>query len=282
MNKVRTKKALVSYLDHARKQGLSIGFVPTMGCLHAGHLSLVRRARKENDIVVVSIFVNPLQFGKNEDFTQYPRVEKQDAALCKKAGVDIVYLPDQKTFYGEHFYTTVHVSHITNTLCGAVREGHFDGVATVVLKLFQQIQPTRAYFGQKDYQQVIVIKQLVRDLDCDVKICVCPIVRESDGLALSSRNTYLSGQERVNATCIYRALKETRGMVRDGQAKVAQIKRKMRSLLSAHVDKIDYLEIVDAETLANVSVLQGHIVVLVAVYVGTTRLIDNLVMRVTK
>ena len=256
----------------------SVGFVPTMGYLHEGHLSLVRRAKAENDIAAVSIFVNPTQFLPHEDFQTYPRNEAQDLALLQKESVDLVFLPEIKDIYAEGNCTFVNVEGIADVLEGASRPGHFRGVATVVAKLFNLMEPTRAYFGQKDAQQLAVIKRMVSDLYMPLKIVGCPTVRETDGLALSSRNRYLSPQQRKDATCIYRSLKIAREMIEAGETNPKTIAVRMRKIISSakSLTGIDYISIVKADTLEDIRIIKGRVLMAVAVRFGSTRLIDNL------
>ncbi len=266
------------FTDTARKEGKTVGFVPTMGYLHEGHLSLVRCARKENDVVVVSIFVNPTQFGPNEDFKDYPRDIKRDMALLEKENVDAVFLPDTEEMYPEKPLTTVHVNKLTEYLCGAKREGHFDGVCLVVAKLFNIVNPHRAYFGKKDYQQYRVIERMVKDLNFDVEIVPCPIVREKDGLAMSSRNVYLSDRERKDAVCLYQSLKLADRLIKNGERDASVIVEKMKAFISGFesVKKIDYIDVVDKYTLQPVFRIKGRELIALAVYVGKARLIDNM------
>jgi pantoate--beta-alanine ligase len=260
----------------ARQRGLVVGLVATMGALHAGHVSLLRAARKECGFVAASIFVNPTQFGPNEDYTRYPRPIEKDLAICGSEGVDLVFAPEPATMYPPGFCTFVEVLGLQDPLCGASRPGHFRGVATVVLKLFQIVQPDLAYFGQKDAQQVRIIEQLVRDLNVPVRIQVCPIVREPDGLALSSRNQYLSQEDRKKATVLYRALQETRWLIERGERDPAIVRRALAAPIETTPGaSLDYAEVVDAETLRPMERLQGTILLAVAVHFGKTRLIDN-------
>jgi pantoate--beta-alanine ligase len=265
------------------KHGKTIGFVPTMGVLHKGHLSLVRRARQENDITVVSIFVNPIQFGPSEDFEKYPRDLEGDTEKLDKEKVDIIFIPEISSMYPERFLTNVEVGKISERLCGAFRPGHFRGVATVVAKLLNIVKPTRAYFGQKDYQQGIIIRQLVRDLDMDVDIVVCPTVREPDGLAMSSRNAYLDRAQREAATVIYRSLREASELIRSGIIDGEYIKNFLRDRLLKEptVSQIDYAGVYKPETLDELSTIEGNALLAVAVRIGSTRLIDNMLVTTT-
>jgi pantoate--beta-alanine ligase len=247
-----------------------------MGALHAGHVSLIRAARRECGFVVVSIFVNPTQFGPNEDFARYPRPFEKDLATCAAEGVDLVFAPDVATLYPQYFRTFVEVRELQDPLCGASRPGHFSGVATVVLKLLNIVQPDVAYFGQKDAQQARIIQQLVRDLEVPVQVRVCPIVREPDGLALSSRNQYLDAEQRGNATVLHRALEAARAMVAQGERNSVVVRNALKAPIEAIPGAaLDYAAVVDADSLRPVEKLQGKILLAVAVRFGPTRLIDN-------
>ncbi|WP_457568100.1 pantoate--beta-alanine ligase [Desulfurobacterium sp.] len=280
MKKVRTVKEMKGLATAFKRAGKSVGFVPTMGYLHEGHLSLAKRARKENDIVVMSIFVNPTQFGPGEDFEKYPRDEKRDSTLAEREGVDILFLPSVDELYPKPFRTYVSVEEITDKLCGAKRPGHFRGVTTIVTKLFNIVKPDRAYFGKKDFQQYKVIKQMVKDLNMDIKIIGCPIVRESDGLAMSSRNVYLSAEERQSALSLYKSLKLAKELIEKGEKRASRIKEEMRKLILSHpnVKKIDYIEIVDQNNFKDVEFIEEGTLIALAVFVGGTRLIDNWVV----
>ncbi len=263
----------------ARVRRLAIGLVPTMGALHAGHASLLRAARKETGYVVASIFVNPAQFGPNEDYQRYPRPLEQDLRVCAAEGVDLAFVPDVPTMYPPGSRTTVEVHQLQEVLCGASRPGHFRGVATVVLKLFNIVQPDVAYFGQKDAQQARIIRQMVRDLDVPVQVRVCPIVREADGLALSSRNQYLDADQRHRATVLYRALLEVRARVERGERDAGVLRRLLTErITSTPGAQLDYAAVVDADTLRPVDRLHGEALVALAVKFGGTRLIDNIVV----
>jgi pantoate--beta-alanine ligase len=265
----------------ARRRGLSIGLVPTMGALHAGHLSLIEAARAQTGFVVVSIFVNPIQFGPQEDLQRYPRPLERDLELCGQAGVDLVFHPEPAVMYPPGHRTYVEVTGLQDVLCGASRPGHFRGVATVVLKLFNLVQPDRAFFGQKDAQQVCIIQQMVRDLNVAVEIGVCPILRESDGLALSSRNEYLDAQERRGATILHRALEEARQRIEAGETDAALLRRFLAERIASTPGAVlDYAAIVDADSLEPLDRLDAGRPVLLALAVkfGGTRLIDNLLL----
>ncbi|MDD5432920.1 MAG: pantoate--beta-alanine ligase [Candidatus Omnitrophica bacterium] len=260
-------------------KGKSIGFVPTMGALHEGHLSLIRQARKDNDIVVVSIFVNPAQFGPKEDFKKYPRNLFLDAALCRNAGVDFIFYPQAKEMYPKDFKTFVEVKELSDILCGATRPGHFRGVATVVTKLFNIVGPSIAYFGQKDAQQVAVIKAMVSDLDLPVKIKVMPTLRENDGLAMSSRNKYLNTAQRAQAQVLYRSLRIAKSLINQGIRDTGKIVRLMKQEIhKVKIAKIDYVSIVDTKNLTPIKEIKKECLMVLAVWIGNTRLIDNMVI----
>ncbi len=281
MEIVRTKRELREKLRPERRKGKVIGFVPTMGYLHEGHLSLMRKAREDSDIVVVSIFVNPTQFGEGEDYETYPRDLERDAKLAQEAGADLIFFPDVKEMYGEGSITYVDMTGLTDTLCGASRPGHFRGVMTVVAKLFNIVDPNKAYFGQKDAQQVAVLKKMVEDLDFNVDIVEMPIVREKDGLAMSSRNTYLNGAQREAALAISRSLFEARSLIEAGERDASRVKERIvRKLSSSPMILIDYVELVDAGTLKSIQEVKGSVLIAVAVKIGDTRLIDNVKLEV--
>jgi len=266
-------------LAAVRQAGRRVALVPTMGALHAGHVSLMEAARRDGGYVVVSIFVNPTQFGPGEDFQRYPRDEAGDLRTCEGVGVDLVFIPPVAEMYAPDAATTVHVARLTDTLCGPHRPGHFDGVATVVTKLFNIVQPDAAYFGQKDAQQLAVIRRMVRDLDLPIEIIACPTVREADGLALSSRNAYLSPGERVQARCLYRALCAARRLVEGGQRDARRIEEAMRrSIEESGPAVIDYVSVVDPLTMQPVERIERRVLLALAVRIGMTRLIDNLLV----
>jgi pantoate--beta-alanine ligase len=276
MNVVDTVAALRGALLEPRRAGRTIGLVPTMGAFHEGHLSLMRRARRDCDIVVVSLFVNPAQFNDPADLERYPRDHERDRTLAAELGVDYLFAPAVSEVYPHGFATTVSVSGITETLEGAHRgRAHFDGVATVVTKLFNMVSPDVAYFGQKDAQQALVIRRLVRDLDMLVRIEVCPTVREPDGLALSSRNAHLSAADRLRATALHRALAAVQDAVDDGERDAVALLARARSELASSEIEPDYFELVSTDTLAPVSRIDGSVLAVLAAYVGGTRLIDN-------
>ncbi len=289
MEVIRNSRVMQQTVKEYLHRGKSIGFVPTMGALHEGHMSLIRRCREENDTSVVSIFVNPLQFGPSEDFSRYPRDVEDDMAELKKAGVDILFIPGVENIYPDGFATYVSVERLQDRLCGHFRPGHFRGVATVVTKLLNITRPARAYFGRKDYQQFLIIKQLVRDLNIDTETVMCPTVREADGLAMSSRNQYLSPEERDAATVIYRTLCEAKKMVISGKATFAEVKSLMEKTLSAEplVKEVQYASAFDPETLEDISSLNvtiyrnKNILLAIAVRIGNARLIDNELVETT-
>ncbi|WP_299288033.1 pantoate--beta-alanine ligase [Thermoflexus sp.] len=255
------------------------GFVPTMGYLHEGHLSLVRRARAENDRVAVSIFVNPTQFGPHEDYARYPRDLERDLRLLEPLGVDLVFVPSVEEMYPPGFQTWVIVEEVSRPLEGASRPGHFRGVATVVAKLFNILQPDRAYFGQKDAQQTVVIRRMVQDLNIPVEIVICPTVREPDGLAMSSRNTYLNPEERRAATVLFQALQAAKARYEAGERDAERLREAMREVIRAEpLARIDYVSVAHPETLQELERVEGPALLSLAVYIGTTRLIDNLML----
>lgn len=275
---VTDRQALRAVLDEVRGSGRSIGLVPTMGALHAGHLSLLDASRIACDFTVVSIFVNPTQFGPHEDFSRYPRTLDKDLQLLASRGADLVFAPEVADMYRPGHQTTVHVAGITETLEGPLRPGHFDGVATIVLKLFELVAAQQAFFGQKDYQQCLLVKQMVRDLDVPVEIVVCPIVREPDGLAMSSRNVYLAPDERIRALALSQSLRLAQELVAAGERASENILTRMREHLIASGVVVDYVALCDAESLQPVARVAGKTVALVAGRVGATRLIDNLLL----
>jgi pantoate--beta-alanine ligase len=281
MQIVRSPKVMQRICGGLKRKGRVIGLVPTMGYLHEGHLSLVRIARKRSDVLVVSVFVNPTQFGPQEDFRRYPRDFKRDESLLKQEGCDFVFAPRMKEMYPDGYLTHVNTDKITNGLEGAMRPGHFRGVTTVVAKLFNIVGPNIAVFGQKDAQQALVLKKMVDDLNYGIKMIIAPTVRERDGLALSSRNLYLSEEQREQARVLYQALQAAKEMVKRGERKASRIVSKMRRSIGKQSSaKIDYITVTDAGSLELLSRLKGQVLVSLAVRFGRTRLIDNIKLRV--
>jgi pantoate--beta-alanine ligase len=281
MTRTRSAAALRRTLDAFRLRGETIAFVPTMGALHAGHRALIERAAGPGRRVVVSIFVNPLQFGPREDFGAYPRTPAADLALCRAAGADVVFLPDPGTMYPGGFATTVHVELGTSVLCAPHRPGHFDGVTTVVAKLLNIVRPDRLLLGQKDAQQAVLVGRMIGDLGLPVVLDVAPTVREADGLALSSRNRYLTPEERTAAPALYRALQGARRLVRDGERSAARVRTAVRRGIAAESRfRLQYAEVVDARTLEPCRRLSGRVLVAAAAFLGRARLIDNVVVTV--
>ena len=263
-----------------KKSGLSVGLVPTMGYLHEGHKSLIDAARKENDRVVVSIFVNPMQFGPKEDLASYPRDLEKDAKLCEEAGVDLIFHPQPEEMYQPGFCSYVDMNGLTTELCGKSRPIHFRGVQTVVLKLFHIVTPDRAYFGQKDAQQLAVVKRMVRDLKVGTQIIGCPIIREEDGLAKSSRNTYLNEKERQAALVLSRSLNAGKALVEAGETDAQAVRKAITQEIEKEpMAKIDYVDVVDFDTITPIEIIQGSVLVAIAVYIGKTRLIDNFIVE---
>lgn len=271
-----TIQAVRETVKEWRKQGLSVGFVPTMGYLHAGHRSLIECAAAENDRVVVSIFVNPMQFGPKEDLATYPKDAARDDEVCREAGGDLIFCPSPEEMYPQGFCSLVDIDGMTKTLCGASRPGHFRGVCTVVTKLFHIVQPDRAYFGQKDAQQLAVIRRMTADLNLDIQIVGCPIVREADGLALSSRNAYLNPAERRAALCLSAGLAAGKQVLQTGERQTKPVLAAIRAVIQAEpLSRIDYIEVVDLDTMLPIDFIDRPILCAVAVWIGTTRLIDN-------
>jgi pantoate--beta-alanine ligase len=276
MDIIYSIKDLKEEIKKWKNEGLSVGLVPTMGYLHEGHASLIKRASEENDKVVVSIFVNPIQFGPNEDFERYPRDINRDSKVVEECGGNIIFNPSPSEMYKENFSTYVDVEGLTEGLCGAKRPGHFRGVCTVVTKLFNIVQPDKAYFGEKDAQQLAVIKRMVRDLDMPIEIVSCPIIREEDGLAKSSRNSYLSPEERKAALILYKSLESAKTALNEGERDALKIKDIIIDKLNSEpMAKIDYVEVVDSLSLKPVSYIKSDVLVAIAVFIGKTRLIDN-------
>ena len=262
-------------------KGRATGLVPTMGALHEGHMSLIKRSRMENDISAVSIFVNPTQFGPSEDLERYPRDIENDVGKLREREVDVLFLPDNALMYPKGFATFIQVDNISEKLCGSFRTGHFRGVATVVAKLLNIASPTRAYFGQKDFQQTVVIRRMVKDLDLEAEIVVCPTIREQDGLAMSSRNLYLDSEQRKAATVLYRCLSHASETVRSGSHSPQHTRELMREMLSQEplITKIEYASVYDAETLDETDEVRNEILLALAVRMGDVRLIDNILVN---
>lgn len=277
MRVIRTLEEMLSWVNEQAITGNSIGLVPTMGFFHEGHQSLMRMAGQHADRVVVSLFVNPIQFGPNEDFETYPRDFERDCSLAEQEGVNVVFAPDPEEMYPDGFQTTVSVGRITRHLCGASRPGHFDGVSTVLTKLFNVVRPHCAVFGEKDYQQLAVIRRMVEDLNIDVVIIGHPIVREKDGLALSSRNTYLKDDERASALCLYKSLELVRRMAGEGERETAEMAMKVVEFIESFAGtKIDYVSFVDNRSLEPVATVDEKTLLALAVKInGRVRLIDN-------
>ncbi|MBN1392482.1 MAG: pantoate--beta-alanine ligase [Sedimentisphaerales bacterium] len=283
MKIAKTIKSVRQLVQNARSKGKKIGFVPTMGALHIGHISPIEKAKQQTDFVVVSIFVNPTQFGPSEDFKKYPRPLKKDLSICRKADVDVVFAPAAEQMYSRENLTWVNVEKLTEPLCGRFRPGHFRGVATVCTKLFNIVMPDIAFFGQKDAQQAIVIKRMVADLNMPLKIVICPTVREPSGLAVSSRNQYLTARQKEDAAFVYKSLQKCRQLIKDGVLDSKTIVNQMRKVLKQVLSiKIEYISIVDAETLKEVDKLAGKVLIAAAVKIGSTRLIDNILLDVNR
>jgi len=282
MRLVRQARQMAHVAQALRRAGKTVGFVPTMGALHDGHLSLIRAASRQTQVVVVSLFVNPLQFGPTEDYACYPRDLKRDLHLAKAGGCDVAFAPNVSQMYPNDFRTFVEVEGLSDRLEGASRPGHFRGVATVVAKLFSLVQPTIAYFGQKDYQQALIIQRMVKDLGMPVAIRLMPTVREPDGLAMSSRNVSLSPDERRQATVLHRALQLARERIRAGERNPRRVVDVMQDRIRREpAARVDDLAIVQAHTLEPLTTIRGHVAILLAVWIGSTRLIDNLLVDVS-
>lgn len=272
---VKTIKEVRDTVKQWKKEGLTVGFVPTMGYLHEGHQSLIKAAG-ENDRVVVSIFLNPMQFGPTEDLASYPRDLERDKAKCLESGADLIFAPDADEMYMDNFQSFVDMNLLTQELCGLTRPCHFRGVCTVVTKLFNIVQPDRAYFGKKDAQQLAVIKRMVADLNMDIEIIGCPIIREDDGLAKSSRNTYLNAEERTAALCLSRAVRKAEELIASGERKSAVIISAMNEIVNAEpLAKTDYIKAVSLDTMQQTESIENGALIAMAVYIGKTRLIDN-------
>lgn len=281
MQVTKTIKATREQIREWKKAGYSIGLVPTMGFLHEGHASLIKKCREENDKVVVSVFVNPTQFGPNEDLEDYPRDFEKDCALCESIGADLIFHPEPEEMY-QDACAYVSINTLSDTLCGKTRPIHFKGVCTVVSKLFNIVTPDNAYFGQKDAQQLAIIRKMVKDLNFDIRIVGCPIIREEDGLAKSSRNTYLSAEERKAALCLSRAVRKGQEIVSKGCTSESVMKEMRVIVESEPLARIDYISVVDALTMQPVEKVDSDVLVAMAVYIGKTRLIDNFSYEVQK
>jgi pantoate--beta-alanine ligase len=279
---IRIPRIMQDTCKKHRLKGRSLGLVPTMGALHDGHVSLVKRAKMENDVIAASIFVNPQQFGPSEDLEKYPRDLDSDIGKLRDLEVDVLFLPDVSLVYPKGFSTHVEVEESSRKLCGSFRPGHFRGVATVVAKLFNIANPSRAYFGQKDFQQTVVIRRMAKDLNFDTEIVVCPTIREHDGLAMSSRNLYLDAAQRNAATSLYRSLRAGSDALAAGERSASRIKGMIDSVLSAEelITGIDYASVYDPETLDEVTEIRGEMLLAVAARLGETRLIDNMLVNV--
>jgi pantoate--beta-alanine ligase len=276
---IETIREVQAYVTGCRRKGQSVGFVPTMGAFHEGHLSLMREARRRNQAVIVSIFVNPLQFSAGEDYDRYPRQLEQDTKMAESEGVDVVFCPSVAEMYPKGFDSYVDQTDLPSKLCGSFRPGHFRGVMTIVTKLFNIVKPDTAYFGQKDYQQYLIIRRAVTDLNLAVETRLLPTVREDDGLAMSSRNIYLGPKQRKDATCLYRALKRAEEMVSAGESSAARVAGEMKRIIHrVKGTRIDYIAIVNSETLEPVKEIKGKTLVALAVRIGKARLIDNAVV----
>ena len=277
MKVINEPEELQKIMEELKKAGKNVGLVPTMGALHFGHVSLIKKSVLQNDITVVSVYVNPIQFGPNEDYEKYPRQIEKDIKVCQDNKVDFLFLPTNETLYNKNFSTYIYNNNVSKIMCGITRPTHFQGVCTIVAKLFNIVMPQRAYFGLKDYQQYIIIKQMVEDLNFNIEIVGCPIVREDSGIAMSSRNTYLSKEEKVQATGIYKSLCLAKQLFCEGK-KIENIKQVVEEkILKIPKSKIDYIEIRNSQNLQEVTDLDKNIVIAVAVKIGNVRLIDNMV-----
>ncbi|MDO8488925.1 MAG: pantoate--beta-alanine ligase [Candidatus Omnitrophota bacterium] len=278
MRVITDPQKLNNEIKKVKRGGRTVGFIPTMGALHFGHLSLIKQSSKDNDFVIVSIFVNPAQFGQQEDLKKYPRPLKNDLQLCSKAGVNLVFMPNARIMYPEGFSTFVNVEGLNSVLCGASRPGHFRGVTTIVAKLLNIIEPDLLYLGQKDAQQAVIIGRMVKDLNFSVKVKVMPTVREPDGLAVSSRNLYLNKEQRIHAQVLFKALSLAKSLIDNGQCDCTRIISRMRLLINKKKQvKIDYIAVVDSTNLKPFKRVSRNCLVALAVYIGKTRLIDNII-----
>jgi len=279
IRRIDTIEDVHAYVAGCRKRGLRVGFVPTMGAFHAGHLSLIRQARRENGAVVVSVFVNPLQFSAGEDYDRYPRRLEQDAKMAESEGADVVFAPSVAEMYPKGFDTYVDQSDLPSKLCGAFRPGHFRGVMSIVCKLFSIVKPDVAYFGQKDYQQFLIIRRMATDLNLEVEVRMLPTVREEDGVAMSSRNAYLGPKQRKDATCLVRALRLAEERVGAGESSAARVAAEMRRLIQrVKGTRVEYVAIVNSDTLEPVKEIKGRTLIALAVRIGKARLIDNIIV----
>jgi pantoate--beta-alanine ligase len=280
MKTIRTIKEMKEFSSRARRAGQTIAFVPTMGFFHEGHLSLMREGRRRGDLLIVSLFVNPTQFGPHEDFKNYPRDFERDSTMAGEVGTDVLFAPEASEMYRPDHQTVVRVEKVTQNLCGRARPTHFQGVTTVVLMLFEIVMPHMAIFGEKDYQQLVTVQQMVRDLQLSIEVMGMPTVREADGLAMSSRNTYLLPEERKAALSLYRSLQKAKQLLQNGERKADRILQEVKGILQSDpLVRIDYAQICDARTLQDVDRVEGDVVVALAAYLGKTRLIDNFVFR---
>jgi pantoate--beta-alanine ligase len=280
MKILNTVTEVREYIKEQKKKGLSIGLVPTMGYLHEGHLSLIKKSTEKNDITVISIFVNPTQFSPNEDLDKYPRDFERDSKVAMENGVDVLFYPSVSELYPENFQTYITVENLSKHLCGKSRPTHFRGVTTIVSKLFHIVTPDNAYFGQKDAQQYFVLRRMVQDLNFDINLVMCPIIREKDGLAMSSRNVYLNKEERRQALCLNQSLKEAEEIVAKGEKDAKIIADFIKETIEKNdLANIDYIEVVDTETLESVQKIEGRILIALAVKFGNTRLIDNIIIE---
>jgi len=281
MKIINSTREIQKYCNFLKTEGKTIGLVPTMGAFHEGHLSLMRQARLDNDVVVTSIFVNPTQFGPNEDYEAYPRDLESDSKMASEVGVDVIFAPMVRDMYPKDYVTFVNVEDITEKMCGAKRPGHFRGVTTVVSKLFNLVRPHNAYFGQKDAQQCAVLKRMTEDLNFDIDIIIMPTVREADGLAMSSRNKYLNSEERKSALVLTKSLALARNLIENGETNASTIYQEMLSLINDEpLANVDYISIVDSDNLGAKENIKGSILIALAVYIGKTRLIDNIIIDV--
>jgi pantoate--beta-alanine ligase len=280
MKDIKTIKEMIELASQARRDGKIIVLVPTMGYFHEGHLSLMREGRRRGDLLVVSLFVNPTQFGPHEDFKNYPRDFERDRKMAAEVGVDILFAPEAREMYAPNHQTIVRVEKVTQNLCGRSRPNHFQGVSTIVLMLFEIVMPHVAIFGEKDYQQLITIRQMVKDLHMSVEVVGMPTVREPDGLAMSSRNSYLLPGERKAARVLYRSLQRAKELLQKGERKADRILHEVKEILqSESLVRVDYIQVCDAHTLQDVNRIEGDVIIALAVYLGETRLIDNLVYQ---